>query len=130
VSWSNHLLALKREVERLSGHQFNSVLLSYYRTQADHMGWHSDDESSLGHDPVIASLSLGAKRRFECRHRIDRLRPKLALGLGEGDLLLMHGAMQRHWQHRIAPATGQKDERISLTFRKIVIPTPILSLKP
>jgi alkylated DNA repair dioxygenase AlkB len=127
--WSTEVLWLKREVERLCKNQFNCVLISYYRHELDHMGWHSDDEAELGPDPVIASLSLGQERRFELRHRILKTRDKVAVGLGSGDLLLMHGPLQRNWQHRLVSTTTRKDERINLTFRKILIPTPIHSAK-
>jgi alkylated DNA repair dioxygenase AlkB len=45
------------------------VLLNLYRNGVDSMGWHSDDERELGERPVIASVSLGATRRFRLRHK-------------------------------------------------------------
>ena len=49
--------------------RFNSVLANLYRDGRDCMGWHSDDEPELGPAPVIASVSLGATRRFVLKHR-------------------------------------------------------------
>ncbi|MBV2247552.1 MAG: alpha-ketoglutarate-dependent dioxygenase AlkB [Lentimicrobium sp.] len=52
------LMQLKCSIEQVSRHTFNSVLLNWYRSGADSMGWHADDEKALGINRVIASLSL------------------------------------------------------------------------
>ena len=67
--WTPTLLKLKHQVEVLAKHEFNSVLLNYYRDGNDSMGMHSDDERELGPEPVIASLSLGVTRHFTMRHK-------------------------------------------------------------
>jgi alkylated DNA repair dioxygenase AlkB len=114
--WTPRLAALRDRVQRATGARFNSALLNCYRSGADSVDWHSDDEPELGPAPVIAVLSLGAPRRFELRHRT---RPGLRrrLDLGGGSLLLMAGPMQAHWQHRIPKQPEVAGVRISLTFR-------------
>ena len=82
------------------------------------MGWHSDDEPELGPDPVIASLSLGAERRFLLRMRSDHA-VKTEWRLGDGDLLVMRGDCQRVAQHALPKMAGVKAERINLTFRSV-----------
>jgi alkylated DNA repair dioxygenase AlkB len=111
-------LLLKREVERVSGRRFNSVLLNYYRDQHDSMGFHSDDESELGAQPAIASLSFGAPRTFILKHK--RLPQTLKLALGDGSLLLMAGATQANWRHGINKQRAACGPRVNLTFRNIV----------
>ena len=111
-------LLLKREVERVSGRRFNSVLLNYYRDQNDSMGFHSDDEKELGPQPAIASLSFGAPRTFILKHK--RLPQTLKLALGDGSLLLMAGATQANWRHGINKQRGACGPRVNLTFRNIV----------
>jgi alkylated DNA repair dioxygenase AlkB len=111
-------LLLKREVERVSGRRFNSVLLNYYRDQHDSMGFHSDDESELGAQPAIASLSFGAPRTFILKHK--RLPQTLKLALGDGSLLLMAGATQANWRHGINKQRAACGPRLNLTFRNIV----------
>lgn len=111
-------LLLKREVERVSGRRFNSVLLNYYRDQNDSMGFHSDDEKELGPQPAIASLSFGAPRTFILKHK--RLPQTLKLALGDGSLLLMAGATQANWRHGINKQRGACAPRVNLTFRNIV----------
>jgi len=121
--WTTTLLEIRERVESLSGHRFNSVLLNLYRDNRDGMGWHADDEPELGADPVIASVSLGATRRFRMRHR--RRRDQLvAIDLEHGSLLLMRGPTQHHWLHAVPKTTRPAGERINLTFRRVRPVTP------
>jgi alkylated DNA repair dioxygenase AlkB len=103
-------------LEAACGAPFNSVLINRYRTGGDYMGWHSDDEPELGPAPVIASLSLGAERRFLLRLKADHAK-KLEWRLAPGDLLVMRGECQRLAQHALPKMAGVAGERINLTFR-------------
>lgn len=109
---------IRREVELAAGHPFNSALLNAYRDGADSMGWHSDDEPELGPQPVIASVSLGATRRFRLRHRRQKLDP-VALDLEHGSLLVMDGDTQAHWCHAVPKTRRSVGLRVNLTFRRI-----------
>ena len=82
------------------------------------MSWHSDDEESLGHNPSIASVSFGAVRSFQLRHRQDK-RLRHTMALAPGSLLLMQGPTQHYWHHQV-PKTSKAGTRINLTFRLIV----------
>ena len=99
---------------------FNCVLLNLYRDGQDSMGWHSDDEPELGPDPSVASLSLGATRRFQLRRRRDR-RTRVDLDLRHGSLLVMGPPTQAHWQHAVPkrPKASGAGPRVNLTFRYI-----------
>src|SRR5690606_24762188 len=97
----------------------NSVLANLYRDGRDSMGWHSDDEPELGPAPVIASLSLGATRRFSLRHRC-RAGQRVDLELPHGSLLLMRGATQANWQHAVPRTARAVGPRINLTFRYVI----------
>ena len=94
------------------------MLCNLYRDGRDSMGWHSDDESELGAEPVIASLSFGAVRRFQLRHRHDPDR-RLALDLPSGSLLTMAGRTQQNYRHALPKTVRKVDARINLTFRRI-----------
>lgn len=118
-AWTPTLLALKTALERVAQTAFNSVLLNYYRTGQDSMGWHSDDEPELGPNPIIASLSLGGTRRFVLRHRCDRTVEKVEFALGHGSLLIMQGTTQHFWQHQVPKTAKPTAPRINLTFRAI-----------
>lgn len=79
------------------------------------MGWHSDDEAINGPNPVIASVSLGAERRFDFRHK--ETREVVSAILPHGSLLVMSGSCQTNWHHRIAKTTRKIEPRINVTFR-------------
>lgn len=119
LPWTDLLLEVKRAVEQAAGHDFNSVLLNYYRNERDSMGFHSDDEPELGPAPVIASLSLGATRDFVFKHRSRKDLKPVRVALGDGALLLMKGDTQRHWLHGIEKRQSPIGPRINLTFRTI-----------
>jgi alkylated DNA repair dioxygenase AlkB len=116
--WLPLLLELKGIAETLAGARFNCVLLNLYRDGRDGMGWHSDDERSLGSDPVIASLSFGATRRFRLKHKT---RPDLAIALDlpPGSCLVMAGSLQHHWRHALPKTARPVGPRVNLTFRLI-----------
>lgn len=116
-AWTEELLQIKERIEPEAGVGFNSVLLNRYRNGKDSMGWHADDEPELGLNPVIASVNLGASRRFMLRHPEAGL--KYELDLQHGSLLIMKGALQHHWQHQVPKTTKVSGERINLTFRVI-----------
>lgn len=119
LPWTVTLAKIRERAELLSGHRFNSVLLNLYRDGRDGMGWHADDEPELGPEPVIASVSLGATRRFRMRHR-RRRDQTLAIDLAHGSLLLMQGPTQHHWVHAVPKTLRPVGERINLTFRYVV----------
>jgi alkylated DNA repair dioxygenase AlkB len=116
--WTPALAAVRERLQRELAQPFNSVLANRYRTGADAMGWHSDDEPELGAQPLIASISLGARRRFLLKHR-HYTAPRLSLELEPGSLLLMGGDMQRHWKHALPRTARPVGERINLTFRRV-----------
>ncbi|GLQ88102.1 alpha-ketoglutarate-dependent dioxygenase AlkB family protein [Dyella flagellata] len=121
-SWTPSLLGLRERVEQACAARFNSVLANLYRGDQDSMGWHSDDEPELGAQPVIASITLGAERRFRFRRRVPRgasaARP-VGLLLSHGSLLCMAGDTQRLYQHDLPKSAGSCGVRINLTFRMI-----------
>ncbi len=117
--WLESIFALKHQLETVAGSSFNSVLLNYYRNGQDAMGWHSDDEPELGQQPVIASVSLGAERRFLLREKTKNAR-SMTLQLAHGSLLLMKGNSQQRYQHALPRTAKPIGARINLTFRKIL----------
>ena len=114
--------AVKALAERLAGDcgsAFNSVLCNLYRHGQHGMGWHADDEPELGREPVIASVSLGADRRFVMRPRNRKDRTRHEWLLGHGTLLVMRGRTQQYWLHGIPKTRKPAGPRVNLTFRLI-----------
>jgi alkylated DNA repair dioxygenase AlkB len=117
-AWPPRLAALRGRLERDAGTPFNSVLCNLYRDGADSMGFHADDERELGPNPVIASVSLGATRRFQMRHA-KRAGERIDLDLPGGSLLVMSGTTQHFWRHGVPKQRAVAESRINLTFRRI-----------
>lgn len=122
LPWSPLLVQIRTQVQaRLAPAvpvSFNSCLLNRYEDGRQGMSWHADDEPELGAAPVIASLSLGASRKFVLRHRQGG--QKISLMLAHGQLLVMRGSTQRHWQHALMKSSRVQAPRVNLTFRLIV----------
>ena len=123
LPWAPAVAAIRAAVERAADAPFNSVLANLYRGGDDAMGWHADDEPELGEAPVIASVSLGAARRFCLKHKRIKGR-RLELSLGGGSLLVMRGATQACWLHSVPRTKRPVGPRINLTFRQIIRPDP------
>lgn len=120
LPWTNLLLSLRHELEALTDARFNSVLLNLYRDQNDRMGFHSDNEPSLGLEPTIASLSYGATRTLIFKHKKLKHLERKRVPLTSGSVLLMCGATQRNWEHGVDRESQPCGPRINLTFRNII----------
>ena len=114
---TERLQSVKSRCEGVANQRFNSVLLNLYRDGQDSMGAHQDNEPELGQNPTIASLSLGATRRFTLKHLHTGQNHDIELS--HGSLLIMAGEMQHHWKHSLPKTNQSIGERINLTFRTI-----------
>jgi alkylated DNA repair dioxygenase AlkB len=117
MPWPTFLMPTRLAIETRTGCAFNSVLVNRYQDGNDMVGWHSDDEPELGATPNIASLSLGATRRFLMRDVVARTRYEW--NLGHGDLLVMSGRCQLEFEHSVPRAKRVAGPRINLTFRYV-----------
>ncbi|MEJ6475119.1 alpha-ketoglutarate-dependent dioxygenase AlkB [Pseudoalteromonas piscicida] len=115
--WPPMLLGIRATLEQRFNVTFNAVLANFYRDGQDSMGWHSDDEPELGPTPVIASLSLGATRKFKIRHKSNQSVTDILLETGS--LLVMQGDSQRDYQHALPKQAKVTQGRINLTFRSV-----------
>lgn len=116
--WTPVLKELRDQCADATGATFNAVLVNLYRDGNDGVGWHADNEASNGRKPVIASLSLGASRRFDFRHR--ETKETIHVQLDPGSLLVMSGLSQHCWVHQLPRTKRVSEPRINLTFRRIV----------
>jgi alkylated DNA repair dioxygenase AlkB len=117
LPWTQLLIDIKQRTEEVAGVTFNSVLANLYRDGSDSVSWHADNEPELGTEPTIASVTFGATRRFDMRHRNSN--EKVSIGLSSGSVLVMSGLSQARWQHQIAKTKKLIGPRINLTFRTI-----------
>ena len=117
LPWTPELLALKALVEVKTGERFNACLLNLYHSGEEGMAWHSDAERELKQHAAIASLSLGAERKFAFKHK--QTHEKVELLLAHGSLLVMKNETQTHWLHRLPPTKKVQGVRVNLTFRRM-----------
>ena len=117
LPWTKELLELKEIIENKTGETFNSCLLNLYHDGEEGMAWHSDGEKDLKKNGAIASLSLGAERKFLFKNKTTK--QTISILLEHGSLLIMKGETQTNWLHRLPPTKKVNSARINLTFRTI-----------
>ena len=119
LGWIKELDEIKEKIENIVETSFNTVLANLYRDGNDSNGWHADNEPSLGKNPIIASMSLGAPRKFKLKH-IKNSKVNLDLLLEHGSLLVMAGTTQHYYKHQIPKTKKEVAERINLTYRTLI----------
>ena len=119
LAFTKELKIIHSEIAKLTGSTFTHCLANLYRDGKDSMGWHADDEKELGKQPIIASLSLGAVRNFQLKHKTN---PDLknTIPLAHGSLVIMQGSTQEFWKHQVPKTNRSIEPRINLTFRTII----------
>ena len=116
--FSKTLSDIRKRCSEVTNTPFNSALVNFYRNGQDGVGWHSDNEACNGPEPTIASVSLGATRRFDMRHR--KTGETIKIQLESGSLLVMAGKSQHCWVHQVAKTKRVHEPRINLTFRCVI----------
>lgn len=98
------------------GVAFDSCLINLYRDGSDAVAWHADTIRKVLRDPLVATVSLGARRSFLLRPAAGgpvarRYQP------GGGDLIVMGGACQHEWVHTVPREKTASGARMSVTLR-------------
>ena len=115
--WTAELLKIKQRIEQEVDIKFTRCLLNYYRDGKDSVDWHQDYEVNQRKNTVIGSVTFGETRPFQLKHATRKDLKRLDIPLKHGSLLLMQGATQNNWKHKIPKTTKQIRPRINLTFR-------------
>ncbi len=118
LPWTPALKSLKNIAQEETGETYNSCLLNLYHDGSEGMSWHCDSEKELKKHGAIASISLGAQRKFAFKHK--RTKETIVQFLAHGSLLVMKNDTQSHWLHRLPTMKAVTTARINLTFRTIV----------
>lgn len=114
--WCESMLVLKKQLEELLDCEFNYCLLNLYRDGHDYIAFHSDNEAIGDDRNIIASISLGASRRFVLQKISDK-NNKTEFTLNSGSLIVMSGTLQRFWKHSVPKMLRVHEPRLNLTFR-------------
>jgi alkylated DNA repair dioxygenase AlkB len=117
LPWKDPLIILKNIVESLTKQTYNACLLNLYHNGDEAMGWHSDNEKEIIANSTIASLSIGASRKFSFKHKVTK--ETISIQLENGSLLEMKGTIQSHWLHALPKSKKITESRINLTFRQM-----------
>jgi alkylated DNA repair dioxygenase AlkB len=116
------LESIRDQIESLTGFHANAVLGNLYRDGSDTVGWHSDDDYNAT-DPRVASVSIGATRRFRIRTKArpsdGSRRTSWTTELTHGSLLLMGPQAQKLYDHHVPRESKTTGPRINLTFRSM-----------
>lgn len=101
------------------------VLVNKYE-KWEHLLWHSDRLTSIGPQPVVASLSLGCVREFRVRRGYPSDSQIYVLRPPHNSLIIMHAGFQEEYRHCVSQQTNNqatnlhsisKDIRFNLTYR-------------
>jgi len=117
LPWKDTLAKIKKQTEDTCGETYNSCLLNFYHDGDDAMGWHSDNEPELDQLSSIASISLGAERKFAFKHK--RTKETVSVFLPHSSILLMKAPTQEHWLHTLRKSKMITEPRVNLTFRNV-----------
>jgi alkylated DNA repair dioxygenase AlkB len=96
------------------GEEFVFTTAALYRDGNDSVAFHGDTTARNMARALVATVSLGAPRKFMLRPAEGG--PSLTFQLGRGDLYVMGGTCQRTWRHGI-PKVASAGPRIALMFR-------------
>ena len=106
--------AMRDALSARYGEPFVHLSAALYRDGHDSVAFHGDTTARGLLEAVVATVSLGAPRRFVVRPTEGG--PSVAFALGRGDLVVMGGTCQRTWRHGI-PKVASAGPRIALMFR-------------
>ncbi len=81
---------------------------------------------------MIVSLSLGSSCVMDFTHKLDKTK-KIPVWLAPRSIIVLRGESRYYWLHGIAPRksdhwdgqTYNRQRRVSLTFRKVIIENPL-----
>ncbi len=118
LAWTPSLLSIRELVSKHTHQSYNACLLNLYHDGEEGMGWHSDDEREIVPNSSIASLSIGAERKFSFKHKATKETQSLLLQ--NGSLLEMAGSLQQNWWHALPKSKKVNGPRINLTFRQMI----------
>ena len=114
--WCPTLLNLRQRVEQATEFKFQIVIGNLYRTDSNSIDWHADQDSVMGSQPAIASISRGHQRKFQIRKKQKGSKIH-DFWLTHGSLLLMRPGCQQAYKHQVPKTNKSVGVRVNLTFR-------------
>jgi alkylated DNA repair dioxygenase AlkB len=118
--WTDTLISIKDKIEGLLPEKtYDVCLLNYYKNGHEGFNFHADREE-IGNPIPIASISLGAERKFYFRNKSDTNPDEevQSIVLAHGSLLIMDLGTHENYIHGLPRDSKIKTPRLNLTFRK------------
>lgn len=116
LPWTEELSSIKTKIENATSYNHDVCLLNYYQNGKEGFRFHTDKEE-IGNEIPIASISLGAERKFYFRSLVDKDEQHSIL-LTHGSLLIMGPGTHENYIHSLPSDKKIKLPRLNLTFRK------------
>ncbi len=107
---------MRRALDARYNTSFDRLSFAFYRDGKDSVAFHGDHVARRLPTALVATVSLGAPRKFLVRKYGGG--PSRAWSLGSGDLLVMGGTCQRTFQHAI-PKVSRAAPRMAVMFRPV-----------
>lgn len=118
LSWFPELKILKKKVEEATGNTYNFALINYYSDGDAQIPYHADNEKDLNPNSSIASVSVGAVRKFKLKENDTGITTDIFLQ--HGSLLRMGPGVQQKYKHALLKTTTVYTPRYNITFRRIL----------
>lgn len=102
--------------------QYNVCFLNYYKSEKEHLGWHSDNSPEMDINHPIAVVSFGAEREIWVKNKDYKgeIPKENRYKLSNGSIFIMPAGYQNDHMHKIPKPDKPCGGRISLTFRKFI----------
>ena len=122
--WTDPVEKIRKRIEDQITQKISYAQLNHYKTCNDYIGWHTDSETADG--DLIASISLGATRRFLLREKHKKNGPEdYEFTLKNGSLFIFDSDAAKKYYKHCLPKMRKKDNytdqsgngRINITFR-------------
>jgi len=122
VDMHSTVMALMKRLNEEFDSSYNVCFLNFYKSEQQHLGWHSDDSPEMDKNHPIAVISFGAERFIWVKPIGEKgeIPQDDKYLLHDGSLFIMPSGFQELYLHRIPKHDRPCGGRISLTFRKFV----------
>lgn len=114
--WTDSLTHVRDRITRQTGVRFQVARCVYYKDGSEGVDFHVD-LPAYGTTSAIASLSLGAERKFVFRSTSDPAE-RFSINLSPGSLLYIGEGCQDLYEHALPRDERCGQPRLNLTFRK------------
>ena len=118
-----------RALDKDFSFQSYSCMIERYGNGLSTFPHHTDPENCIDSTSTIYNVLVGATREIEFLNLTGPISP-IRVTVSNGDIYSMQDASQGLWSRSMVPDASIKDPRLSITFRKVCIPTPRIKPPP